>query len=301
MKRMQDSLRGFGVTLIAVWLVLCIAAAVYSQLQHIPLAIVVAVVPAFLLESALYLAAGMSAPREQLVGLGSALPLVAAVTAVAPYLAYSVPTHTFRLVPFLVLFLLAGCASALYFLLGKNLLADVGLLAFMATIYLLRTFQWAYLDPWPKLQLNILGKLMWIHIGLLAVLGVRKLGGVNFGLWPKAHEWWIGFRTFLFFLPVGALGALWLHLLQPAPVPITARLLGLAALTFVGTLWVLAAMEETFFRGILQQVLGSRWKSPVAGLLVTSVIFGALHLPYRFFPNWKFALLAGVAGIFSGE
>jgi uncharacterized protein len=58
--------------------------------------------------------------------------------------------------------------------------------------------------------------------------------------------------------------------------------------------------EEFFFRGVLQPLLadalGGKWR----GLIVSSVCFGAVHLPYRAFPNWRFALLATVAGIFYG-
>ena len=35
--------------------------------------------------------------------------------------------------------------------------------------------------------------------------------------------------------------------------------------------------------------------------MVSSVIFGLVHLPYRAFPNWKFAILATVAGWFYGR
>jgi membrane protease YdiL (CAAX protease family) len=42
--------------------------------------------------------------------------------------------------------------------------------------------------------------------------------------------------------------------------------------------------------------LGNQW----AGLIVTSLLFGAVHLSYRGFPNWRFALLAAVAGVFYG-
>jgi membrane protease YdiL (CAAX protease family) len=36
------------------------------------------------------------------------------------------------------------------------------------------------------------------------------------------------------------------------------------------------------------------------GMVVSSLCFGAVHLPYRNFPNWRFALLATVAGVFYG-
>jgi membrane protease YdiL (CAAX protease family) len=71
-------------------------------------------------------------------------------------------------------------------------------------------------------------------------------------------------------------------------------------LTFFGVLWVLALGEEFFFRGLMQQWItgwvGNEW----AGLIGTAIIFGAAHLWYRTFPNWRFAAIAGLAGIFYG-
>ncbi|HVX67819.1 MAG TPA: CPBP family intramembrane glutamic endopeptidase, partial [Bryobacteraceae bacterium] len=65
----------------------------------------------------------------------------------------------------------------------------------------------------------------------------------------------------------------------------------IAAGTFLGMLWVVALREEFFFRGLLQ---------PWLGLIATSLLFGSVHLPFRDFPNWRFAVLAAVAGVFYG-
>lgn len=57
-----------------------------------------------------------------------------------------------------------------------------------------------------------------------------------------------------------------------------------------------AAAEEVFFRGAVQPVLGDLLKSPIGGLLVTSLIFGLLHTgPGREFRPWTiFATLSGL-------
>jgi membrane protease YdiL (CAAX protease family) len=75
----------------------------------------------------------------------------------------------------------------------------------------------------------------------------------------------------------------------------------IAVATFAGVLWVLAVAEEFFFRGLLQQMLTSVLGSRTAGLVLASLIFGAVHLPYRAFPNWHFAVLAACAGLFYGR
>ncbi len=75
----------------------------------------------------------------------------------------------------------------------------------------------------------------------------------------------------------------------------------LLPLTFFGTLWLLALGEELFFRGCCSNGWGSGLKNEWAGLALTSVVFGAVHLWYRDFPNWKLAVLAVLAGRFTGS
>jgi len=73
------------------------------------------------------------------------------------------------------------------------------------------------------------------------------------------------------------------------------------AATFVGVLWVVALSEEFFFRGLLQQWMVEWTGRPAVALASTSVLFGAVHLGFRVFPNWRFALAAAVAGWFYGR
>lgn len=57
-------------------------------------------------------------------------------------------------------------------------------------------------------------------------------------------------------------------------------------------LTVISLTEECIFRGLLQTVLVQRFGALV-GILVASVLFGLVHLPF----SGKFALVAGVAGL----
>jgi len=60
---------------------------------------------------------------------------------------------------------------------------------------------------------------------------------------------------------------------------------------------VLAAIgEEIIFRGIIQQVLTDRLKSPLAAIVISSIIFGAFHMQFeRFLPLAFLGLLLGIA------
>jgi membrane protease YdiL (CAAX protease family) len=58
----------------------------------------------------------------------------------------------------------------------------------------------------------------------------------------------------------------------------------LLMLVFAGT------TEEVFFRGVLQTRLESLFRSVVAGILATAVLFSVYHLPFASFnPNWPSA------------
>jgi len=103
------------------------------------------------------------------------------------------------------------------------------------------------------------------------------------------------------FVPVAA-GLAWLiHFAKPRlPVYGWEKTSILAVGIFFAVLWVLALGEEFFFRGLLQQWMTGWLSSEWAGLLATSLLFGAVHLWFREFPNWRFAALAATAGVFYG-
>lgn len=297
---MPQSLRTFALVLIAVLGIMGMGGLYYSHSQHIPENIAWAVLPAFLVEIGLYIAVGTEVIRERIARTGAALPLIAAIAAVVPYCIYSIPLHRFRPEAFVAIFVLAAISAGWYFVAGKNTRADIGLLVFVAAVSLLKVFNWAYPEPYPKVAVSALGVLMWARTGYLSVLAVRRMPGVNFGLWPDRKDWVIGLKQFVFFMPLGILLGLWLNFLKVDSNPLTGRVLILAFVNFLGALWVLAPMEETFFRGVLQQALTKMTNSWIAGLIAASLLFGSVHLFFRAFPNWRFALLATVAGIFYG-
>jgi uncharacterized protein len=70
----------------------------------------------------------------------------------------------------------------------------------------------------------------------------------------------------------------------------------------IGILLLTAWPEEFLFRGLLQNTLSKRFSSDSLGLMISAVIFGLAHIGNNnVFPNWKYALLATIAGIFYGR
>jgi len=280
-----------------------VAGAWYAGFENIPRAVAVPLLAAVLIEIAFYVTAGLEEARRALEVRLSPRRLALAMTAsaVIPYLVYAVPTGQFRLEALLRLAILAAVAAFWYACLPKRLAVDLVFVAVMAAAVLAGVFSRIYLSPAPQLRLEFLGHLMWIRTGVLSVLAIRHSDGIGFGFWPTRREWRIGFSCFLLFVPVGvplalALGFASFHPFEAPWWQVT--IVGLA--TFAGMLWVVALSEEFFFRGLLQRWLGEWLESRWAGLLIASLIFGLVHLPFRSFPNWRFATLAAVAGAFYG-
>jgi len=286
--------------LLPLFWVACVAAGyLYTQQKGVPWEVAQVVAPAFVLEATLFLALAIEKLRQRLDKLPRAMIAVAlVVAAVAPYLTASLALGSFSWMHLGALLVLTGVLSFWYVLLPHNPLTDAGLLGFAAAVVLLKVFSQIYVRPHDKLAMEALGQAMWIRTGLFAILSVRRVKGVGFGFWPEWREWKIGALYFVAFLPVAA-GLGWaIDFTQPRwPSPGWGTLL---PLTFFGTLWVLALGEELFFRGLLQQWMCGWLKNEWAGLFATAVVFGSVHLWYSTFPNWRFAVLAALAGVFYG-
>jgi membrane protease YdiL (CAAX protease family) len=169
--------------------------------------------------------------------------------------------------------------------------------AFAASLYIAKVFDLIYLSPIPKVPFSTLGHVMLIRTCAIAVLAIR--GGVNaeFRFMPNRREALVGVGWFAAMLPAVAATlwsvGLWRFRAHP-------NLLAGAA-TFFGILWVTALSEEFFFRGLLQQWLEAWTRSSVPALAIASFLFGASHLgTNHIFPNWRFAIVATVFGLFCG-
>jgi membrane protease YdiL (CAAX protease family) len=304
MNSMQGPFRKFALTLITVWLVLAACGVVYAGMQGLPVRLAAPVVAAFLWEASFYLVPGFAGIREAVERRWRppvvALGLVA--SAVAPYLVYTLPTGTFHWGAAALLASVAAAVCFWFLLLPKNGFSDAGFILLMAAVKLSGLFALIYPAVAPKIPLEILGFLMWIRLGVMAVLSFRRAEGIGFGFIPTRSDWFIGIREFCLFLPIGLPLALATGFVRYRPMPLDWwQWAGAALGTFLGMLWVVALAEEFLFRGLLQQRLSVWFGSTTAGCILASVAFGLVHLPFGRFPNWRFALVAGIAGLFYGR
>jgi membrane protease YdiL (CAAX protease family) len=166
----------------------------------------------------------------------------------------------------------------------------------LATLGLAVDLRW--LEPaWPH-GLAAAGKMLLLDAGLYGFLAVRRLDGVGFDLRLKARDVEIGLREFLFYAPIAivlglALGFIHFHASWPAPL----RALG----AYVFTFFFIAIPEELFFRGWVQNLLERRI-GRTAALMTTAVLFGLSHWNKQTANfNWRYVLLAAIAGVFYGR
>src|SRR5207249_3826082 len=73
-----------------------------------------------------------------------------------------------------------------------------------------------------------------------------------------------------------------------------------AGAAIFGTFLLIAIPEEVFFRGILQNLLETRL-GRIGALIVAAALFGLSHFNKRATFNWRYVILATLAGIFYGR
>jgi len=299
----ESNLRAFWITLAALWAVAAAGGVVYGRMLGLPASVLAPVLAACLLEISLYVLPGFESASKAVRARWSepALAVGMAASAAAPYCLYAVPTGTFGWTNLGLLMSLASAAAFCYLWLPRNGYTDALFLAFMAAVVLSGCFNSIYPMPAPRLRLDILGQMMWTRTGVCAMLWFRRAEGIGFGFLPSRRDWSVGLRHYLYFLPVGLPLGLMIGFVRFRALPLPWwQAVGVALGTFLGMLWVVALAEEFFFRGVMQQGLAQRLGIPAA-IVATSVAFGLVHLPFRVFPNWKFALVAAVAGLFYGR
>lgn len=155
-----------------------------------------------------------------------------------------------------------------------------------------------WLEPaWPH-GLSAFGKLLLLDAGVYGFLSVRQLDGVGFDLRFELRDVGIGLREFAIYAPVAiglGLELRFIHFHAGWPSPL--RAIGAFAFTFLG----IAIPEELFFRGWLQNLLERRLGRTTA-LFVTAILFGLAHWNKRATTfNWRYVLLATLAGVFYGR
>jgi len=150
---------------------------------------------------------------------------------------------------------------------------------------------------WPHSGLSALPKFLLVDSALYAFLVVRGLNGVGFDFRLRLRDIAIGLREWAFYAPIAIGLGLALKFIHWNPWKPQAALI---AASYLITFFFVAIPEEFFFRGLLQNLLEPRIGKHRA-LALASVIFGLSHFNKPLPFNWRYVLMAAIAGAFYGR
>ena len=139
-----------------------------------------------------------------------------------------------------------------------------------------------------------------ILLGLVLFMGFRQFPGMRCNAPRKAADWWLPAAGFALLAPVLMLAGIALGFIPSPHLPrqSAGTMSAAVGVIFAGT----ALPEEILFRSLIQNLLMLRFGNGLRTLLVASFIFGCAHLDNgpQPLPNWRYMILATVAGIAYG-
>lgn len=290
--------------LISLLLLELIGSYFFSQVKGIPLGLLATAFALLAIETSLYVLPACLSLLEMV-----AVRLPALHRALVLWLAGCVPTlsayalgSSASVQGSITVVLLFFLASHWFFLLPPGRTTDAGFMLLMALPIALGLHRKNFPELGGSIPLAFFAQVAWIYTGILVALLLRGANWTGLRYWPHRNHWKpgiVGAVSLLAVLtPLNELVSV--SEVRELTTPLPVVLLQLVA-TFLGMFWVVALAEEFFFRGLLQYWLSEWLRSEKLGLVVASTLFGLAHLGFRSFPNWKFSLLAAVAGLVYGE
>lgn len=236
-------------------------------------------------------------------GLARMLPrFVRVIAPMVLCVPYSLAAKAFGIFEWRWLIIYAALPVAIAFLLEQARGDDTGRrgnwrdFAVLLALGLAVDLRW--LEPaWPQ-GWTALGKILLLDAGIFGFLVVRRLEGVGLDLRYTKKDVLRGLGEYLLYAVVAVPLGLWLgflhwHAIWPSPLHVITG--------FVFTFLFIAIPEELFFRGWLQNLLERRMGRMLA-LLATAIIFGLAHWNKRAVHfNWRYVLMAAIAGVFYGR
>ncbi len=212
------------------------------------------------------------------------------------YLVYALPSGQFQMhFAVAILTIPVGMAALLESIAADPLGEQLGVrwqdVAALAAVGLPVEFGWLA-TAWPGL--SAIPKLLLADATLYGFLVVRGLEGVGYDFRPRWRDLKVGLREWALFAPIGiglgsGLAFSSFHARWPSA--------GSAAAAWLVTFFFVAIPEELFFRGLLLKLLEPRL-GKLWAVVVASAVFGLSHFNKGAAFNWRYVLLAFLAGIF---
>jgi uncharacterized protein len=140
-----------------------------------------------------------------------------------------------------------------------------------------------------------------ILLGLIVFLLFRSFAGMKYSLPFAATDLWRPLAAYVVLAPILAILGVAIGFIPPPHAPTASPRTMIAAfgLIFLGT----ALPEEILFRSLIQNLLMRRFGETTGMLAIASIVFGCAHLDNgpQPLPNWRYAILASIAGFAYGK
>jgi uncharacterized protein len=294
--------------MLSLWAVLCLGGGLYASWHGYGGRAFAATLTAFALYLAMMLLlAARGVPEFLLARLGANSGYLLGATIILGYAIYAVGTNTLSLarlgaVGAFVAVPLMLAASARQRAAGAwqdyLTLAGVWVAVKSSSWHLTPQPLAHWLWPYPGGRLAyVFTILLALNTALAAFMLIRRLSGIGYSIgWGRRWGVYI-LGSFLVFGAIAIPLGTGIHFIQFAPRWAEWKSF---LFVFVAILWFTAWPEEFLFRGLLQNILSKSTKSDAAGWWTASVLFGFSHITNMGFPNWRYVILASIAGLFYG-
>ncbi len=140
-----------------------------------------------------------------------------------------------------------------------------------------------------------------ILLGLTLFLAFRRVERMKYNLPRSARDILRPAVAFLILAPILIAVGIPIGFIPPPHLPAqsASKMAAAVGIIFAGT----ALPEEILFRALIQNLLMQRYGENLRTLVVASLVFGAAHLDNgpQPLPNWRYMILATIAGIAYGR
>ena len=230
---------------------------------------------------------------------GTSAGVALGAAAFLAYLVYGLGTHTFAIlrigaVAIFVVMPLTLAASARRKPAGTW--QDFLMLAGIWVAVKFSPSHWIW--PYPNARLAyVFTVLLALNVALAAFVLMRRVDGIGYTIGWGRHWGFFVLGSFIVFACIAIPLGTGLHFIAFRPQWHEWSSL---VFTSLGILCFTAWPEEFLFRGLLQNMLAKSCKSDLAGWWTASILFGFSHITNLGFPNWRYVILASIAGLFYG-
>jgi membrane protease YdiL (CAAX protease family) len=274
----------------------------YVKRYSIPVSSAAGIYGCFVLLLIYAIAPAMSAGRALLgrvigrrYGAVNALALL-----VLPYLVYAVGTSDFRWLALGRVMAIAAPMIIIYSAFqvddqSRFNWQDVSAALWLIYVVLFHLFSGIWSVP---VNLDFIGRLFMLSLGAMCWTYIRSVRNLGYRLELNTAVLSAAAINFVFFAAIAIPLGLILGFTSW-----NARWSGVAdfLIVYLEIFLFIALLEELFFRGFLQNLLGRSLHSWWRGQLIASCIFGLFHILHAPFPNWRYVVLATIAGWFYGS